>query len=137
MGYTKFTKLQATEDLKAPKLPKLVKLGDIAYNSAASGTPVALYTLPEGAILKKAICVVGTAFNAGTTNVLILGTAADDDALLLSGTVDEATTGAYFRDAWLVGGTGGTVIQATYTQTGTAATTGAAALYAEIVESMS
>jgi hypothetical protein len=128
-GNSKVTgNLEVTGVLTNPGNAKLVKLGVLNFNSAASGTAVTLYTLPEGAILKRV--------NAGDSNVVILGTAATADLLMAAGDINEATPAAYFKDKFLVGAEGGTAIKATYTQGGAAATTGAATFYGEIVGSM-
>jgi hypothetical protein len=136
-GNSKVTgNLEVTGVLTNPGNAKLVKLGVLNFNSAASGTAVTLYTLPEGAILKRVICNLTAAFNAGDSNVVILGTAATADLLMAAGDINEATPAAYFKDKFLVGAEGGTAIKATYTQGGAAATTGAATFYGEIVGSM-
>ena len=121
--------LTVTGTLAAPGVVKLIELGDVTFEET-SGEAVALYTLPEGAVILKAYCVVTAAFNSGDSDVLILGTTATDDALMASGDITEATPATYQKDAWLVGGEGGTAINAKLTKTGTAATTGAATFYA-------
>jgi hypothetical protein len=121
--------LTVTGTLAAPGVVKLIELGDVTFEET-SGEAVALYTLPEGAVLLKAYCVVTAAFNSGDSDVLILGTTATDDALMASADITEGTPATYQKDAWLVGGEGGTAINAKLTKTGAAATTGAATFYA-------
>lgn len=101
----------------------------VAYNTANIGTAgkVPLGTLPAGAIVTFGLIKVGTAFNAATTNVLKIGTADDDDAVLGAADVDEtvaATTVTWAAAGYKV--SVATPLFVTYTQTGTAASAGAA-----------
>ena len=89
--------------------------------------------IPAGSQIIQALSgvYVTTAFNAGTTNVLDIGTTADDDVYatdLALGTrafvaIDEAATAAGVN-TWLV--TADTTILATVALAGTAATAGSA-----------
>jgi hypothetical protein len=95
---------------------------------------------PIGAAEKNAIPLragvrIITAFNAGTTNVLTIGTEADDDAFITSANAGADTIGTK-------AGTGAglvqplaadTVFYASFTQTGTAATTGRAIAWVEFI----
>ncbi|HDG97977.1 MAG TPA: hypothetical protein ENG73_07395 [Desulfobacterales bacterium] len=97
----------------------------INYNVADPYT-VSMGILPAGAELVATIVDVQTAFNAGTTNVLVVGTSGDDDAYVAAGDVDETSAGVT-----IVSGKGKSVSADTevfvkYTQTGTAATAGKA-----------
>lgn len=93
----------------------------------ADSSAVTIGTLPAGAHIIKPISglQVNTAFNAGTTNVIDIGTTGDDDYYatdLAGGTVafvpfDEAVTQKL---------TVNTTFTATYAQTGTAASAGSA-----------
>lgn len=98
--------------------------GVINYNVATPFT-VSLGTVPNGAIIAKTVVEVITVFNAATTNVLIVGTDADDDAYVTAADVAEGSTGTttVARSATLGANT---EIKAKYTQTGAAATTGSA-----------
>jgi hypothetical protein len=92
-----------------------------------NGKVLKVGTLPAHAVIAKAISGVNvsTVFNAGTSNVLDIGTAADDDlfgtdlALGVAGLIplDEAVS-SYV-------GTADVEVTATVVLTGTAATTGA------------
>jgi hypothetical protein len=100
----------------------------IAFNTLNVGTAgmVPLGTLPAGAIATHALVKVTEAFNAATTNVITVGTAADDDAVLIGADFDETVVGTTVTFA----AAGYSVTVATplfikYAQTGTAATTGA------------
>lgn len=100
-------------------------------NIGTQGIPVV--TLEKGAIPLRAYVRIETAFNAGTTNVLVLGSAADDDGLVTSANAAAGTPG--FK-----AGTGAelgtelandTTFYAKFTQTGTAATAGVAEFVVE------
>src|SRR4051812_47544809 len=93
---------------------------------------VDLETLAVGDVVIQAWAEVTTAFNAATTNVIQLGNGVTANKFLDTPDVTEGTPGVS-----PVGGKGpftaetvaGT-LRATYAQTGTAATTGAAKIYA-------
>ena len=101
----------------------------IDYNTSNIGTAnmVQVGTLPAGCVLLNSVVSIVTVFNAATTNVLIVGTAADDDAYVASGDVDPGTLGGT-----LVPRSAGVYIAADtpvyvkFTETGTAASTGTA-----------
>lgn len=90
---------------------------------------VTIGTVPAGAVILRAIsgAQVNVAFNAGSTNVIDIGTTANDDLYatdLAGGTIafvpfDEAVTQVLTAD---------TTFTATYAQTGTAATAGSATI---------
>lgn len=105
---------------------------DIAYNSSGISSGFSLGTLPTGAIIEKVQVKVTTAFNAGTTNQLDVGTGSDDDAFVdyTNSDVDLTATGSTFvwRGADVATLTSDTEIFAKYTQTGTAASAGAATI---------
>lgn len=98
---------------------------------ADNGLARTVGVLPAGAQIIQSLSgvYVTTAFNAGTTNVLDIGTTADDDLYatdLALGTrafvaIDEAATAV---NTWLV--TADTTITATVALAGTAATAGSA-----------
>ena len=54
---------------------------EFAYNTGGIGTDamVQVGTLPAAAIVSQTVVRIKTAFNAATTNVIIVGTAADND----------------------------------------------------------
>lgn len=100
--------------------------GDIAFNSpggvVALGAP-----LPPGAVPLKLEVHVVTAFDAGTTNTLALGTAASPASWMATGVLDP--TSATIQRAGLGAQaplTAATQLQLTYGQTGTAAAHGKA-----------
>lgn len=117
----------------APRLPVTHQLpyfrATVAFDTTQIGTAgkVPLGTLPAGSIVTGMLVKVTEAFNATTTNVLVVGTADDSDAVIGAADVDETTVGTTVTFA-AVGykPTAATPLFVTYTQTGTAATTGAA-----------
>lgn len=98
-------------------------------------TVVTVGVLPPGAIVIRGGVAVQTVFNGSTTNVLDIGTSADDDGFatdLALGTVgvivvDEMAT----SNDWY--STGAVTVTATYAQTGTAATTGVGHVWVEFI----
>lgn len=104
---------------------------DIAFNTAGIGTAqtVEVGQLPAGARIFDGVVYVTTAFNGGSTNVLLVGTSATGNELIAAGDVTEATPAGYVMASTARGQVvpaGGYVVYAFYTQTGAAATTGAA-----------
>lgn len=93
---------------------------------------VTLEALAAGDVVVQAWAQVTTAFNAGTTNVLTLGNGVTADKFLAAADVTEGTPGVYptgGKGPFTAETVAGSLV-ATYTQTGTAATTGAARVYA-------
>lgn len=104
---------------------------DVNYNDTGIGSGVRKGTLPAGAIITSTSMMITTAFNAGTTNVLTVGgNSSSYNDIVAASDVDETATGltngvkptssslgklAADRD-----------IYAMYTQSGTAASAGAA-----------
>ncbi len=103
----------------------------IAFNTAASGTAVSMdAAIPAGAVVLYTSVAIQTAFNAGSTNVLIVGTSGDDDALVAAGGADETAVGVTNVTPATLGGllsaSADTELFIKFSQTGTAATAGAA-----------
>ena len=107
---------------------QLFYAGSVAFDTTGVSTGVDLKKLPNNAYITRAVAVVTTAFDAGTTNVLTVGTNDDCDNILGSSDVTEGTAGAYSKQTF-VEAAKGAKIKAKYTQTGTAATAGAADVY--------
>lgn len=122
-GNKKMTSAEMVK-LKGNKMVKAVS-GSIAFNVATPFT-VSLGTIPAGAIILEAIVNVKTAFNAGTTNVLVVGHGASLNEQVAAGDVNEAATGVTRVPTVLAALSAAKEIKAMFTQTGTAATTGAA-----------
>lgn len=103
----------------------------VAYNTTGIGTADTVYmaTLPTGAFVLDVVVNIDTAFNAGTTNVLIVGTSDDDDEFVAAGDVNEAATGATRVTTGLgYKTTQAETIYVKFTETGTAATAGQATI---------
>jgi hypothetical protein len=99
-------------------------------------TTVALGDLAVGDVVVQCWVQVTTAFNAGTTNVITLGDGTTADKYLAAADVTEGTPGVYPTGGKgpFVAETAAKTLTATYAQTGTAATTGAARVYAVITD---
>lgn len=101
---------------------------------------LAVGTFPIGAAEKNAIPIragvsITTVFNAATTNVLTLGTTADDDGFVTSANAAAGTLGVKEGSGALMGIplAADTVFYAKFTQTGTAATTGEGYMWVEFL----
>lgn len=114
---------------------------DVNYatpNIATAGM-VSLGKIPANAVVLRVMVGVTTVFNAATTNVLTVGTAGAASALVdAAGTgtsADESTVGVYTCKpatlAGLLSASAETELFVQYTQSGTAATTGAAWIVVE------
>lgn len=93
---------------------------------------VELEDLAIGDVVILAWADVTEAFDAGTTNVLTLGDGTDDDKYLAAADITEGATGVTPADGQgpFAAETAAGTLTATYAQTGTAATAGAATVYA-------
>jgi hypothetical protein len=107
----------------------------IAFNTPGIASPqtVEVGSLPGGAIVIGAWARVHTVFNAATTNVVIVGTDTGSeffDAATAGSSITEssATMQASAAAVGYVVPDGGAVVYVNYTQTGGAATTGAATI---------
>lgn len=105
--------------------------------TVVSGTQYKIDDLPKGAVVLRTTIGIKTAFNAASTNVLIVGTAGDDDALVAAAGVDETavavTSVAPATLAGNVAPNADTALYVKYTQSGTAASAGAAWVVVEYV----
>lgn len=100
-------------------------------------TTVELEDLAIGDVVVLAWAQVTTAFNAATTNVLTLGNGVTADKFLAAADVTEGTPGVYPTGGKgpFTAETAAGTLTATYAQTGTAATTGSARVYALVTSS--
>lgn len=91
--------------------------------------------LEKGSIVLRAYVRIETAFNAATTNVLTLGSAADDDGLVTSANAVAGTPGFKTGSGAEIGTelAADTTFFAKFTQTGAAATAGVAEFIVEFV----
>ncbi len=107
---------------------QLFYAGSVAFDDTDVDKGIELSKLPNNAIITRAVAVVTTAFDAGTTNVLTVGTNSDCNNILGTSDVTEGTTGSYSKQTF-VECAAKDKIKAKYTQTGTDATAGAADIY--------
>lgn len=108
----------------------------INYNDANIAAGVAFENyLPQGAFISRVLIEVVTAFNAGTTNVLTVGTVgAAFNNIVSAADVNEAATGIYDATRALgraLTAAGNVLPVALFAQTGTAATAGQAIVLIE------
>jgi hypothetical protein len=98
----------------------------VNYNDSGVATGVLVGTLPAGAIITDVTTLIATAFNAATTNVMNVGTTTTGaevgaSAQILAGAAGSKKPTAYQSLGPMAADTD---IWVSYTQTGTAATTG-------------
>lgn len=102
----------------------------VNYNDAGIASGVGKQTLPAGALIVGTDVYIGTAFNAGTTNVLTVGTSGVFTEIVAAADVAEGSTGLTqnIKPTGVMLGAiaSDTQVFASFTQTGTAATAGAA-----------
>ena len=122
--------LVAPRDTITQQLPYF--RASVSFDTVNIGTSgkVPLGTLPAGAVVAYAMVKITTAFNAATTNVLTVGTTATADAVLGAADIDETVVQTTI--AWAAAGfkvSVDTPLFIKYTQTGTAASAGAADIF--------
>ena len=102
---------------------------------AGSGSHTAnLLAIPANARVLRGAADIEEAFDAGTTNVLIVGDEDDDDHFLAAGDVNEAATGVTaFASNTPKRYTAAKTLKAKYSYTGTAPTIGRARVWCEWV----
>ena len=115
-------------DLGKCGLVNLFYAGTIKFNTTGASAGVVIFEAPHDMVITGAVAEVTTAFNAGTTNVLTVGANSDVNDLLGSSDVTEGTKGAYTKNTF-VKLKKGDKVKAKFTETGTAATAGAADIY--------
>jgi len=95
--------------------------------NVSSADTIKIGTLPAGAVITQAIVKVNTAFNAGTDNLINVGTSADPDGIVDELDID--ATAAEFQVVYRgcdLTFSSATPVYATYAESGTAATAGEA-----------
>lgn len=109
--------------------------GTVRFNDSGVATGIQVqrgYGIPAGSFHLATYVHIKTAFNAASTNVLVVGTSADDDAFVAAGDVAEGTVGMT-----RVNGKGyiaaDTIPLVKYTQSGAAATAGEAEIVFEFI----
>jgi hypothetical protein len=111
---------------------------DVNYDDAGISSGVRKQTLPSGAIILSTTTLITTVFNAVTSNVLTVGiNSSSYDNIVSAGRADETLAGLY-NGIEPTGTALGKLdanadVYAKYTQTGTAATTGAATVIIQYV----
>lgn len=111
----------------------------VAYNSTGIASGVRVGTIPSGSYIIGTDGHVATVFNAATTNVVLVGTNATspNNNIIAAADLDETATGLTqnVKPTGVALGplTADTDVFATYTQTGTAATTGSATIIVKYV----
>ena len=103
----------------------------VNYNDAGIAAGLAFDNyLPQNAFIENVLVEIVTVFNAGTTNVLTVGTVgATSNNIVAAGDVNEAATGIYQATRGFgrsLTASADVLPYAQYTQTGTAGTTGQA-----------
>ncbi|MFA6031819.1 MAG: hypothetical protein WC889_02830 [Myxococcota bacterium] len=111
---------------------------DIAFNTTGIATGVLIGTVPAGAKLTQVLIHIDTAFNAGTTNVLQGGVTGVGTTLFTTTEAAAGTAGVKVATDSATQGRGlefaaDTDLFVSYTQTGTAATTGVATITVEYI----
>lgn len=102
--------------------------GSIAFGQSS----VVLESLAAGDVVVQVHCQVLTAFNAGTTNVITVGDGTTGDKYLAAADVTEGTPGVYptAGKGPFAAETQARTLTVSYSQSGTAASTGSARVYA-------
>lgn len=115
-------------DLGMCGIEQMFYAGTVAFDDKDVDKGIAIFTAPNKLMITRAVAVVTEAFDAGTTNVVVVGTEDDDDAILAAADITEGTEGTYSKQTFVELAKGDKVC-AKYTQTGTDATAGAADIY--------
>ena len=121
-------------DLRSSAPGEFGALRLVAVTIGFGDTTKTLDSLAVGDVVVHCWAEVLTAFNAGTTNVLTLGDGTTGNKYLTPSDVTEGTPGVYpsgGKGPFAAETTAGS-LTATFAQTGTAATTGSARVYALI-----
>lgn len=106
---------------------------DISF-ADLTGKVYTLGAIPAGSVVIRGGVVVTTVFNAGTTNLLDIGTSADDDGFatdLALGTIGVIVADELATSNDTYSATADTTITATLAMSGTPATTGAGVVWVE------
>lgn len=106
---------------------------EIAYTDL-TGKVYTLGVIPAGSVVIRGGVVVTTAFNAGTTNVLDIGTSADDDGFatdLALGTIGVIVADEMATSNDTYSATSDITVTATLALSGTAASAGAGVVWVE------
>ena len=110
------------------RLGKLALLGELTAENGESGAEVLLCTLPAGTLVLKLVAAVAEAFDSGTSDTLTVRIGSE--TVMTGGNIH--TLGTVMETPTLVSSGG---VYATWTGTGTTATTGRVRVYGRIVAS--
>ena len=109
----------------------------LAFNTASNGAAVTLGIVPANAALLRTYAVVSTAFNAGTTNRIDVGTASSGAAIgtfaVTAGGVKSDTGTLATAATPVIKPTADLTVVMAYTQSATAASAGSADVVVEYV----
>lgn len=120
-------------DLGVCGVEQVLHAGKVAFDTENIANGVEIVELPANIIITKAVAVVGTAFNAATTNVLTVGVNDTADDLLTADDITEGTAGTYFKNMFCICKGNPVKVKVKYASTGTAATAGEADIYLGVV----
>lgn len=112
-------------------IEQVIYLGSVDYN--ATGNIKLVKTLPAGFKLTRVIVDVKSAFNAETTNTISIGIKDAYDKYMSTSDITASTAGQYIKNMFTDIGDTDVEVYATYSQSGTAATTGEAEIWAYVV----
>lgn len=123
--------------MSTARITQIPAIHYVAKNIAFSdnGSAITIGVVPAGSVVLRAYAVVTTAFDAGTANVLDIGTVADPDGFatdIALGTIGVITADE-FATSNDAAATADTTIVATPALSGTAATAGAASVVVEYI----
>jgi hypothetical protein len=119
----------SANDLGMCGVEQLFYAGTVKFNDTGIDEGKAIYTIPHDAVITRVVAKVTDAFDAGTTNVVTVGTSAENaNELLGAGDITEGTEGVYTKQHFTEVAEK-SKLYAKYTQTGTDATAGEAEIY--------
>ena len=99
-----------------------------------SGTAYLIDTIPSDCIITAIVVDITGAFNSSGGDVVIVGTADDDDYFMDAGDIDETVVNNYKKEFWERTGALGLGVYIKWTGTGVAATTGIATINIQYVQ---
>lgn len=109
-------------------IEQLFYAGNINFDTDKASEGVELCKLPANVIITRAVAKVTTAFDAGTTNKISVGTTAEANEIMSDSEITAGTVGDYSKTLFAEAKKG-TPIVAKYEGEGTDATAGAAEIY--------
>lgn len=112
-------------------IEQVIYLGRVDFT--ATGNTKLENTLPAGFKLTRVIADVKNKFNAATTNTISIGIKDEYDKYMSTSEITAGTEGQYIKNMFTDIGDTDVEVYATYSQSGTAATTGEAEIWAYVV----